>query len=124
MPAARRKTLTALAEAAATHPDWFTPTAFDQNLEITVQRLRTIPGVREWTAQYIALRAVRELDAFPASDVSLLRAVTPAGSPRPTPTQLLARAESWKPWRGYAAQHLWSGASGSSPGKERRRRST
>ena len=55
----------------------------------------------------MALRALREPDAFPASDVGLLRAVAP-GEPRPTPEALIARAEPWRPWRAYAAQHLWA----------------
>jgi AraC family transcriptional regulator of adaptative response / DNA-3-methyladenine glycosylase II len=75
----------------------------------TVARLRAIPGVGEWTAQYIALRAAREPDAFPATDVGLLRGATRGGK-RPTPDQLLERAERWRPWRAYAAQHLWTGA--------------
>jgi 3-methyladenine DNA glycosylase/8-oxoguanine DNA glycosylase len=50
---------------------------------------------------------LREPDAFPAGDIGLLRALaTDAG--RPTPAELLARAESWRPWRAYAALHLWS----------------
>ena len=51
-------------------------------------------------------RVLREPDAFPASDVGLLRAMTAGGS-RPTPDELLARARTWRPWRAYAAQHLW-----------------
>ncbi len=63
-------------------------------------------GVGEWTAQYIALRAAREPDAFPASDAALLRGATGSDGSRPSPGQLLARAERWRPWRAYAAQHL------------------
>jgi hypothetical protein len=56
-----------------------------------------------------ALRAFREMDAFPASDIGLLRgAAIIDGTPRSTPTHLLNRAESWRPWRAYAAQHLWA----------------
>jgi AraC family transcriptional regulator of adaptative response / DNA-3-methyladenine glycosylase II len=68
-----------------------------------------LPGWGPWTAQYWALRALRDADAFPESDVGLLRspAVT-SGNARLSPKALLARAESWRPWRAYAAQHLWT----------------
>lgn len=77
-----------------------------ETLEATVAKLEALPGIGPWTAQYIAMRALREPDAFPASDLGLLRAMaTPEG--RPTPAQLLARAEAWRPWRAYAAIRLW-----------------
>jgi AraC family transcriptional regulator of adaptative response / DNA-3-methyladenine glycosylase II len=104
MPAARRTALKALAEAAIADPDLFRPLgAIDE----AIARLRAIRGIGEWTAQYIALRALRETDAFPASDVALLRSAARRGSARPTPANLLQRAEPWRPWRAYAAQHLW-----------------
>jgi AraC family transcriptional regulator of adaptative response / DNA-3-methyladenine glycosylase II len=78
-----------------------------------VTQLRALPGIGEWTAQYIAMREMREPDAFPAGDVGLLRALTDAEGVRPTSRELLARAERWRPWRAYAAQHLW--ASGMPP---------
>jgi AraC family transcriptional regulator, regulatory protein of adaptative response / DNA-3-methyladenine glycosylase II len=65
-------------------------------------RLRELPGIGEWTAQYIAMRALREPDAFPCGDLQLLRAVG-VGSPR----ELELRSESWRPWRSYAAMLLW-----------------
>jgi AraC family transcriptional regulator of adaptative response / DNA-3-methyladenine glycosylase II len=68
------------------------------------RRLQEIPGIGAWTAQYIALRALGEPDAFPAGDLVLLRA---AGVK--TARQLEERAETWRPWRGYAALHLWQG---------------
>jgi AraC family transcriptional regulator, regulatory protein of adaptative response / DNA-3-methyladenine glycosylase II len=71
--------------------------------------LTGIAGIGEWTAQYVALRALGEPDAFPASDL-VLRRVAAAGGPPLTPRQLEARAESWRPWRGYAVIHLWRGA--------------
>jgi AraC family transcriptional regulator of adaptative response / DNA-3-methyladenine glycosylase II len=72
-----------------------------------------LPGIGEWTAQYIAMRELREPDAFPAADIGLLRAMTNRDGRRPSPAELLARAESWRPWRAYAALHLW--AAGSAP---------
>jgi AraC family transcriptional regulator, regulatory protein of adaptative response / DNA-3-methyladenine glycosylase II len=105
MPAARRATLAALANAAIADPDLFRPFG---TVEEAIARLRAIRGVGEWTAQYIALRALREPDAFPASDVGLLRGASTAGGTRPTAADLLRRAEPWRPWRAYAAQHLWA----------------
>jgi AraC family transcriptional regulator of adaptative response / DNA-3-methyladenine glycosylase II len=67
-----------------------------------------LPGIGDWTAQYIALRALHEPDAFPASDVGLLRAMDESLGKRATPDDLLAMAQSWRPWRAYAAQHLWT----------------
>lgn len=104
MPGARRAALVALAEAAVADRDLFRPFG---TVDEAIARLRAIRGVGEWTAQYIALRALREPDAFPASDVGLLRGAT-NGGPRPTPAELLARSEPWRPWRAYAAQHLWA----------------
>ena len=60
-------------------------------------------------AQYIAMRVLREPDAFRAADIGLMRALTPRGGARPAASEVLARAEAWRPWRAYAAQHLWTG---------------
>lgn len=109
MPAARRTALTALAEAAIADPHLFRPFG---TVEEAIARLRAIRGVGEWTAQYIALRALRETDAFPATDVGLLRGATKRGRARTTPVELLRRAEPWRPWRAYAAQHLWTRGTG------------
>jgi AraC family transcriptional regulator of adaptative response / DNA-3-methyladenine glycosylase II len=103
-PNGKKRTLRAVAEAALRDPSLFLAR---DSLEETVARLRAIHGVGDWTAHYIALRAAREPDAFPASDVGLLRAVSGQG-PRISPGELEARAERWRPWRGYAAQHLWA----------------
>jgi AraC family transcriptional regulator of adaptative response / DNA-3-methyladenine glycosylase II len=70
--------------------------------------LLALPGVGEWTAEYVALRALGEPDAFPAGDLVLRRV---AGEGRAlTPRALAERAEAWRPWRGYAAVHLWEAA--------------
>lgn len=104
MPAARGRSLVALAVRAAEDPDLFSPR---RSLEEAVARLTELPGIGPWTAQYIAMRALREPDAFPHADLGLLRALeTSAG--RPSPAGLLARAEAWRPWRAYAASHLWA----------------
>ena len=106
MPLARRLAIKAVAEAATADPDLFQPI---KTAEEAVNRLRSIRGVGEWTAQYIALRVLRQTDAFPASDIALLRALASvSGDSRTTPAVLLRRAEAWRPWRAYAAQHLWT----------------
>ncbi len=102
MPRARAAAIASL----AADPSVLAP---GQGLSTAVTRLCELPGIGAWTAQYIAMRALREPDAFPAADIGLLRAMaTPAG--RPTPAQLLARAAAWRPWRAYAAMHLWTSA--------------
>jgi AraC family transcriptional regulator of adaptative response / DNA-3-methyladenine glycosylase II len=78
------------------------------SLEETIARLRAIRGIGDWTAHYIAMRACREPDAFPASDVGLLRGAADSAGRRPTPAELMARADAWRPWRAYAAHQLWA----------------
>jgi AraC family transcriptional regulator of adaptative response / DNA-3-methyladenine glycosylase II len=105
MPRSRGAALEALARTVAADPTIFTPRA---DLESAIAALKALPGVGEWTAQYIALRELREPDAFPQADIGLLRAMTDEAGVRPTPAALLDRAEAWRPWRAYAAQHLWA----------------
>jgi AraC family transcriptional regulator of adaptative response / DNA-3-methyladenine glycosylase II len=68
-----------------------------------LKRLCEIPGIGTWTAQYVAMRALGEPDAFPSGDLGLLRAVGAKSS-----RDLERRAEAWRPWRAYAAMHLWN----------------
>jgi AraC family transcriptional regulator, regulatory protein of adaptative response / DNA-3-methyladenine glycosylase II len=105
MPGARALAIACLAAAATDNPRLFQP---PRTVEEAVSRFTDLKGIGEWTAQYIAMRALREPDAFPAADVGLLRAMAAGGGTRPTPKALLARAEAWRPWRAYAAQHLWT----------------
>jgi AraC family transcriptional regulator of adaptative response / DNA-3-methyladenine glycosylase II len=107
MPASRAATLSAIAAAVVANPDLL---GAHLGLEEAVKRLRSIRGVGEWTAQYIALRQLREPDAFPAADIGLLRALADGEGRRPDPSELLQKAEKWRPWRAYAAQHLWTSA--------------
>jgi AraC family transcriptional regulator, regulatory protein of adaptative response / DNA-3-methyladenine glycosylase II len=104
MPSTRAATLNALAAAAAAEPALF---GTSQTLDAALARLQALGGIGDWTAHYIAMRALREPDAFPASDIGLQRAVAVDGK-RPSAATLLARAEAWRPWRAYAAQHLWT----------------
>jgi len=105
MPSARLAALKSLAMAAAADPNLFRAT---DSIDGAIARLKTIPGIGEWTAQYIALRAVREMDAFPATDAGLLRGAAIVNGEKMTAQILLNLAEKWRPWRGYAAQHLWA----------------
>ncbi|HEX5788591.1 MAG TPA: AlkA N-terminal domain-containing protein, partial [Woeseiaceae bacterium] len=83
--------------------------AFDsgQDADAVCRALTDLPGIGNWTAQYIAMRALKNPDAFPASDLGLLRAFDEEGG-RLKPAELLQRAEAWRPWRAYAAMLLWS----------------
>ncbi|MBT8079918.1 MAG: helix-turn-helix domain-containing protein [Gammaproteobacteria bacterium] len=76
-----------------------------------VATLKSIRGVGDWTAQYVAMRALKNPDAFPASDLGLLKSID--RSQRVTPANLEQRAESWRPWRAYAALLLWGSLAGS-----------
>jgi AraC family transcriptional regulator of adaptative response / DNA-3-methyladenine glycosylase II len=78
------------------------------DLEAIVRRLKSLPGIGEWTAQYVALRGLKYPDAFPASDLGILRGLAGPDGRRRTPAEVLARAEAWRPYRAYAAQHLWA----------------
>jgi AraC family transcriptional regulator of adaptative response / DNA-3-methyladenine glycosylase II len=105
MPRARAAALSAMTHAVVADPDIFGPR---RTLEDAVGALKALPGIGEWTAQYIAMRELREPDAFPAADIGLMRALADASGRRPSPAELSARAEAWRPWRAYAALHLWS----------------
>jgi AraC family transcriptional regulator, regulatory protein of adaptative response / DNA-3-methyladenine glycosylase II len=104
MPRQRAAAISTLAEAALADPRLFEP---GQGLDESITRLRSLAGIGEWTAQYIAMRALGEPDAFPTGDIGLLRAMA-TESGRPTPAQLQAHAARWRPWRSYAALHLWA----------------
>jgi AraC family transcriptional regulator of adaptative response / DNA-3-methyladenine glycosylase II len=105
MPGARAKAETSLAQAISADPAIFSRGA---SLEDAILKLRALPGIGEWTAQYIAMRELREPDAFPAADIGLLRAMADSEGRRPSPSELLVRSERWRPWRAYAALHLWA----------------
>lgn len=74
--------------------------------EQTVEALVALPGLGPWTAQVIAMRALREPDAFPAADLGIIRALSKAGR-RLSIGEIQARSEVWRPWRAYAALYLW-----------------
>lgn len=104
IPRARGAAVRALAAAAMADPALFAPAG---TLEDAVARFTAIRGIGPWTAQYIAMRALKLQDALPVGDVGLLRALR-KGRGRPSASELVARAEAWRPFRAYAAQHLWT----------------
>jgi len=112
MPTSRLETLKAIAQASVKDPNLFQPAA---SMDKTIAKLLAVPGIGDWTAQYIALRAIREVDAFPASDIGLLRGAAKIFGEPVTAKSLAQRAETWRPWRAYAAQHLWAADTSTSP---------
>lgn len=104
MPRTRAAALASLAGACLVQPDMLER---QRDLPHALERLCALPGVGAWTANYIALRAMQESDAFLASDVALQRVVARDGV-RPDAKGLLAMAELWRPWRAYAVMHLWA----------------
>jgi AraC family transcriptional regulator of adaptative response / DNA-3-methyladenine glycosylase II len=103
LPRARAETIRALARAVANGAVSFEGVV---DSEPFLDRLCEIPGIGKWTAQYIAMRALGEPDAFPSTDLGLLHAMA-VDSAR----ELEERAEAWRPWRAYAAMYLWKMAS-------------
>lgn len=96
---ARAKSIIALAQAyvsgelqleAGTNPD------------ITIQKLVTLPGIGQWTAHYIAMRALRWPDAFPKEDIAVRNNL---GGVSATAAETMSQA--WRPWRSYAVMHIW-----------------
>ncbi len=98
---ARARSILSLASAVADGTVRLTPGG---NVAETTAKLKTLPGIGEWTAQYVAMRALGDPDAFPHTDLGLYKAL---GTTNPKET--LARAEAWRPWRAYAVMHLWRG---------------
>ena len=100
----RAKAINTLAAAVTQNPQLL---HHFPSLDNAVQTLCKLPGIGEWTAHYIAMRSLREPDAFPANDLGLLRAMTALGQPM-TKAQLVELSQAWRPWRAYAAMYLWS----------------
>lgn len=103
MPAARRATIRALAEAVATGQLELDPGA--DRVE-TERRLTELPGIGPWTAGYIALRALGDPDAFLPTDLGVRRGAAALGLPD-SANRLARHAQRWRPWRGYALIRLW-----------------
>jgi AraC family transcriptional regulator of adaptative response / DNA-3-methyladenine glycosylase II len=99
MPTARARAVRALARAVAGG------LVIDerQDREAVRAALLELPGIGPWTVEYVAMRALRDPDAFPASDLVLRNALGGISA-----AHALGRAEAWRPWRAYAAMHLWT----------------
>ncbi|WEN14047.1 AlkA N-terminal domain-containing protein [Rhodanobacter sp. AS-Z3] len=86
----------------------------EQTLEEFVARWVALPGIGEWTAHYMAMRALSHPDAFPAADLILRRAANP-GAKELSTRELTRAAEAWRPWRAYAVMHLWRSSASAAP---------
>ena len=106
MPASRARALQALAAAVAGG------LMIDERQDLPTVRaaLLELPGIGPWTVDYVAMRALRDPDAFPAGDLVLRNALGGISA-----RALLARAEPWRPWRAYAAMHLWTATVAANP---------
>ncbi len=103
---ARMETIRAVSRAVLDGRASFRP---EQTLDAFVAEWTALPGIGPWTAHYIAMRALGHPDAFPADDLVLRRAA--AGDDAPLTARALEReADAWRPWRAYAAIHLWRDA--------------
>jgi AraC family transcriptional regulator, regulatory protein of adaptative response / DNA-3-methyladenine glycosylase II len=78
------------------------------DVHATIEALKQLPGIGDWTAQYIAMRALRWPDAFPAGDVALQKALRVQDGTNPA-RAAFAASEAWKPWRSYAVIRAWAG---------------
>jgi AraC family transcriptional regulator of adaptative response / DNA-3-methyladenine glycosylase II len=99
MPRARGETIRALARAVSEGHIRFEGIVESESF---LARLTEIPGIGKWTAQYVAMRALGEPDAFPTGDLALLSALNLKRM-----ADLEARSQTWRPWRAYATMYLW-----------------
>ena len=104
MPAARAATLVTLATMSA-HGELDLSAGADR--DEARRRLLEIRGVGPWTAEYVAMRALADTDAFPAADLGVLHGLAALGVARRRRGRRSNCAERWRPWRAYAVQHLW-----------------
>jgi AraC family transcriptional regulator of adaptative response / DNA-3-methyladenine glycosylase II len=104
LPASRRRTLHALLDALVSGRVKLGPDADRHEARAVLDEL---PGIGPWTSEVIAMRALGDPDAFPASDLGVRHGAAAVGLPT-TPGALTARAADWRPWRAYAVQYLWS----------------
>lgn len=72
------------------------------------EALLALPGIGPWTVEYIAMRAWRDADAWPATDLVLMQSIAARDAALARPAAQRARSEAWRPWRAYAAMHLWN----------------
>jgi AraC family transcriptional regulator of adaptative response / DNA-3-methyladenine glycosylase II len=115
MPSGRRRALTALAQAIMSGVVVIDPGADPAELRGS---LVALPGIGPWTAEYVAMRALRDPDAFMPTDLGLIRAARALGLPE-DPSHLSTLSEGWRPWRSYAMVHLWARPDAQKPSSEK-----
>ncbi|TXI90313.1 MAG: DNA-3-methyladenine glycosylase 2 family protein [Burkholderiaceae bacterium] len=108
MPGKRAATVLAFSRFVAEGGLEFAP---HQPIEEVSASLKALPGIGEWTAQYIAMRGLRYPNAFPAGDLGLQKAVSEGHEQRCSEKELQAMSQPWAPWRSYAALLLWQSLS-------------
>jgi AraC family transcriptional regulator of adaptative response / DNA-3-methyladenine glycosylase II len=118
MPAGRARAVIGLASALASGEVILDAGA---DREAVAERLLAIDGIGPWTVAYIRLRALGDPDAFLPSDLGVRRALQERGLPSDL-RSAATLAESWRPWRSYALQYLWSGPMSSGQDTTHRRR--
>jgi AraC family transcriptional regulator of adaptative response / DNA-3-methyladenine glycosylase II len=100
MPAMRARAVIALARSVADGGLMLVPST---DIDATMERLQALPGLGEWTAQYIAMRALAWPDAYLHTDHGVMKALGEKNA-----RHVLEAAEVWRPWRAYAVMHLWN----------------
>jgi AraC family transcriptional regulator, regulatory protein of adaptative response / DNA-3-methyladenine glycosylase II len=111
LPRTRAQSIRALAQGVSAGEICFEGLV---HLDGFLEQLCKLPGIGKWTAQYIAMRALGEPDAFPSGDIGLLRALGLTSS-----SELEQRSEAWRPWRAYATMYLWCRAGDGRAGKSK-----
>jgi AraC family transcriptional regulator of adaptative response / DNA-3-methyladenine glycosylase II len=103
VPESRVRSIRVLAVKADSESLFF---VVKESLSHFIEKLTRIPGIGDWTAQYIAMRAMGEPDAFPTGDLGIMKALR-QDNERLSVKEIRQRAETWRPWRAYATMYLW-----------------
>ncbi|WJF90100.1 DNA-3-methyladenine glycosylase [Paraburkholderia bonniea] len=106
MPGKRVAALQGFAQAVASGDLPLEPAAAD--CATLRAKLLALPGIGPWTVEYVAMRAWRDADAWPSTDLVLMQAIMAREPALVRPAQQRERTEAWRPWRAYAAMHLWN----------------
>jgi AraC family transcriptional regulator of adaptative response / DNA-3-methyladenine glycosylase II len=99
--AARSRSIIALADAQASD-DLCLDGGVHRDPDASIRRLAELPGIGQWTAHYIAMRALRWPDAFPKEDIAVRKGLGGVSA-----KEADALSQAWRPWRSYAVMHLW-----------------
>lgn len=104
MPRARRRAIVSLAGALA---EGTVDLSAGTDPMRARRQLAELPGIGAWTVEVVAMRALGDPDAFPATDMGVRKGAAQLGLPS-APAALVAHSERWRPWRSYAVQYLWA----------------